>query len=124
MLQALDAYGTVVNTDSLMSTRSSLTVPMVAVSVNGSGVFLSGVQEVPVVEGIAVIADLRLVAAPGEYSLLLESQDLEASSVDVRCYACFTVCLLTCARCWPIHCAPCTAPAGLWYLCRCKSETV
>jgi hypothetical protein len=79
--QVLDEYGQVVNSDNLMGTRSSASVPSVMIKINKTDVFLSGIQGTPFQEGVAVLDDLRLVAEPGSYVLALESENIEPSSV-------------------------------------------
>jgi hypothetical protein len=84
MLQVLDAYGHRVNTDDLMSTSADATPPVVAVSINRSNVFLSGIQMQPALAGLAVLDDLRLVAEPGTYNLACQSDELRPAVVTVR----------------------------------------
>ena len=83
-LQVLDAYGQLVNTDSLLASGVAGEAPVVTVAINETDVFLSGVQSQPVRAGTAVLDDLRLVADPGQYTLALRSAGLTPSSIEVR----------------------------------------
>ena len=83
-MQILDAYGQVVNTDDLVSTRASGRPPAVTVQADGANVFLSGLQTGDFQAGLATLRGLRLVAEPGAYNLRLLSDDTAPASVRAR----------------------------------------
>jgi hypothetical protein len=82
-VQALDAYGQLVNTDDLATTRITGSRPQATIQVNQSDVFLSGVQSTSFRAGRAVLEDLRLVAEPGVYLLKVVSGDVTPTFIQV-----------------------------------------
>jgi hypothetical protein len=88
VLQTLDAYGQRVNTDDLTTPGAGSQEPSVAVSINETAVFLSGVQTQTMRAGVAVLDDLRLVAEPGVYTLQCSSQGLTPADVQVLLQHC------------------------------------
>lgn len=82
-VQALDAYGQLVNTDDLVTTRLTGAPPQASIQIDRSDVFLSGVQSGSFKAGRAVLRNLRLVAEPGVYPLTVVSGEMTPSIIQV-----------------------------------------
>lgn len=79
----LDAYHRLVNTDVLLATRPGVSPQRATIRAAGPNVLLSGVQTQPFTVGAANLTGLSLVAEPGSYELVLESEGLDSASIQV-----------------------------------------
>ena len=113
ILQVLDAYGRLVNTDDLLRTGVITFPPAASVTVSDSSIFLSGAQVQTIVAGTAVLDNLKLVAEPGRYEVEVQSEGLQPALVEVRpVYLSITELAWTLNICQQTTLGPCALRTG------------